>query len=64
MFKRWWCRHMHSPKKATWPVQGFYTCRTCWCRHKVDWNEPTPKAGALATEFLALAVQNGLVSRP
>lgn len=51
-----WCRWMHSD--ITWPVNGFYSCRKCYRRFPVPWENPDsfripprPAAG-LAEEML------------
>ncbi len=33
-----WCRWMHSD--ITWPVNGYYSCRKCYRRFPVPWENP------------------------
>lgn len=43
---RAWCRILHSD--ISWPVNGYYRCRTCDRQYPVPWETPpTPDAAAV-----------------
>jgi len=33
-----WCRQFHN--SISWPVHGYYTCKTCHHAIRVPWEEP------------------------
>ena len=33
----WWRRFWHD--SPMWPVNGYYECRECGRRHRVDWHD-------------------------
>jgi hypothetical protein len=45
---KFWCLHMHEG--ITWPVRGYYECRTCHRTYAVPWEEPAYHSIAISAK--------------